>query len=188
MKRMMSKRGGQGEGHKTVTGHKHWNWLSQPFPLEIWKGDGRKHLPVPMSLPWPPCVPCAPLLPFSSSYSPDLAWPLQMTVRKCRRCQKIHLAASCPHSLQNASVPWHTVKGQKTKKTTIRQAVWWRQWGKLMSNSTYNSIPSEHSCSESRNYPPGTEVPLLKAGASGLEESDFLGILWAMWGNDAGEH
>lgn len=38
-----------------------------------------------------------------------------------------------------------------------------------MSNHTCNSILSEHSCGRSRNHPPATEVPLLKAGASALK-------------------
>lgn len=49
-------------------------------------------------------------------------------------------------------------------------------------------IPSEHSCSESKIYPPATEVPRLKAGASLPEESALLDILWATQGNHAGEH
>ena len=57
-----------------------------------------------------------------------------------------------------------------------------------MSNHACNSIPSEHSCGESRNCPPATEMPLLKAGASVPEESAFLDILWATWGSGAGEH
>lgn len=57
-----------------------------------------------------------------------------------------------------------------------------------MSNYTCNSIPSEHSCGKNRNYPPATEVPLLKAGASVPEESALLDMLWATRANGAGEH
>lgn len=164
-------RGGKGKGikqwhkrkgHKSVTGHQCLNCLCQCFSLEKRTDDEVKCPLLPKFSPWLPCVPCAPLLPFSSSYSPDLALPLQMTVRKCQRCQKIHLAASCPHSLQNASVPWRTVKGAENTKATIRQTVCWRQWGKLMRNYTRNSIPSEHSRAEKKLPPHAvTKVPLL---------------------------